>query len=119
MHRRPFAITAFASAAISLFTGCESPAPARILVFSKTAGYRHESIAVAKPALQKLGVVFQSPSLDLQEAPPPGSDAVSPSKGIGHRGRILPRVGVPLGRRTDRAVRRLRLPARRRRDGRS
>jgi len=51
----------FASAlALAALTGCERGAtaptgPARLLVFSKTAGYRHESIDSGKVALMRLG----------------------------------------------------------------
>lgn len=41
-------------AAAWLFQSCSNDKP-RILVFSKTKGYRHESIAAGKTALQKLG----------------------------------------------------------------
>ena len=39
-----------------LLASCESPKEATILVFSKTAGYRHQSIAAGIKAIQKLGV---------------------------------------------------------------
>lgn len=44
--------------ALVALNGCESSAPEgppRVLVFSKTAGYRHESIDVGKVALMELG----------------------------------------------------------------
>ena len=43
-----------ALALIVLFFSCKQEAP-RVLVFSKTKGYRHESITAGKAALQKLG----------------------------------------------------------------
>ncbi len=45
---------AVASAVVAL-QGCEPSTPARVLVFSKTAGYRHESIEAGKAALMRLG----------------------------------------------------------------
>jgi cytochrome c len=54
----------FCTLVISLFFACKStkstvttvdtPLP-RVLVFSRTVGYHHESIAVGQPAIQKLG----------------------------------------------------------------
>ncbi len=41
--------------ATATFAGCEPARPPRVLVFSKTAGYRHESIAAGKTALMRLG----------------------------------------------------------------
>ncbi len=41
--------------ATATFAGCEPAGPPRVLVFSKTAGYRHESIAAGKVALMRLG----------------------------------------------------------------
>ncbi len=38
-----------------IFTSCETDQPDRILVFSKTSGYRHESIRDGKQALLSLG----------------------------------------------------------------
>lgn len=43
-----------ALALVVLFFSCKQEAP-RVLVFSKTKGYRHESITAGKAALQKLG----------------------------------------------------------------
>ncbi len=43
-----------ALALLVLFFSCKQEAP-RVLVFSKTKGYRHESITAGKAALQKLG----------------------------------------------------------------
>lgn len=43
-----------ALALLVLFSACKQEAP-RVLVFSKTKGYRHESITTGKAALQKLG----------------------------------------------------------------
>src|SRR6186713_314452 len=43
-----------ALALLVLFFSCKQEAP-RVLVFSKTKGYRHESIEVGKAALQALG----------------------------------------------------------------
>lgn len=43
-----------ALALLVLFFSCKQEAP-RVLVFSKTNGYRHESITAGKAALQKLG----------------------------------------------------------------
>ncbi|MDZ7632165.1 MAG: ThuA domain-containing protein [Gemmatimonadaceae bacterium] len=50
--------SALALGALAALSGCKPPAPAgpaRVLVFSKTAGYRHESIDAGKTALMALG----------------------------------------------------------------
>lgn len=44
-----------AALAFAALQSCEPPTPARVLVFSKTAGYRHESIEAGKAALMRLG----------------------------------------------------------------
>ena len=40
---------------LSLLSSCKKETP-RVLVFSETKGYRHQSITVGKAALQKLGL---------------------------------------------------------------
>ncbi|MEQ1693873.1 MAG: ThuA domain-containing protein, partial [Gemmatimonas sp.] len=47
-----YVLAALACAALQ---GCEPSAPPRVLVFSKTDGYRHESIEAGKTALMRLG----------------------------------------------------------------
>ncbi len=42
--------------AFTAFQGCEPVAAPRVLVFSKTAGYRHESIEAGKTALMRMGI---------------------------------------------------------------
>lgn len=42
--------------AFTAFQGCEPVAAPRVLVFSKTAGYRHESIEAGKAALLRMGI---------------------------------------------------------------
>src|SRR5688500_3538327 len=41
----------------AFFSGCKEKRTASVLVFSKTSGYRHESIGAGKLALMKLGKV--------------------------------------------------------------
>jgi cytochrome c len=55
VHRRLLATTL----TLAALQGCAPAAPAgppRVLIFSKTAGYRHESIDAGKKVLQQLGV---------------------------------------------------------------
>ena len=48
-------LSALALTALLAAQGCEPAAPPRVLVFSKTSGFRHSSIAVGKAALVQLG----------------------------------------------------------------